>query len=251
MRRSRNLIVLVVALMAVGFATGIVLAAPASSPRGASDAPSIEGAFVPVDGVGETMLIVVGGHFASLADAQAAAEAAQETFGHLQGFYIDEAANYELVGVYEQMSANQRVVSCAAWKRETKMECPPGLSEVRAYQPVKLRHIPRVHARSFLSEKDDARCASPGFRPCARSRLGQLLTAELALTPGQFLLLNAFRTKQGAAEGVEFARMAAEHVVVMQVRKIGGGYVGLGQEAHPNGTGPLDRALPDPAKYQE
>jgi hypothetical protein len=187
----------------------------------------------------------------SLAEAQAAATAAQQTFGHLQGFYIDEAANYQLVGVYEQTSANQRVVPCADWERETKMECPPGLSEVRAYEPVKLRHVPRANARSFLSAKDEASCGSPGFRPCARHRLHQLLTDDLALKPDRFLLLNAYRTKKGAAEGVEFARMAVDDVSVLRVRKIGGGYVGLGQEAHPNGSGPLDGPLPDAAKYQE
>jgi hypothetical protein len=251
MPHPRKLFVPMMALVAAGFATGIVLAAPAPSLPAATDASLIEESFVPVAGVGETMIIVVGGDFPSLAEAQAAAEAAQETFGHLQGFYVDEAANYEVVGVYEQTSANQRVVPCAVWQRETKMECPPGLSEVRAFQPVKLRHVSRVNARSFLSGKDEASCGSPGNRPCARTRLGQLLTADLALKPDRFLLLNAYRTKRGAAEGVEFSRMAAENVSVLRVRKTGGGYVGLGQEAHPNGSGPLDRPLPDAAKYQE
>lgn len=251
MRRPPKFFVPMVALMAAGFATGIVLAAPASSPRGAADASSIEESFVPVDGVGETMLIVVGGDFPSRVEAQAAADAAQQTFGHLQGFYIDEAANYEVIGVYEQTSVDQRVVPCAAWESETKLECPAGLSEVRAYQPVKLRHVSRANIPSFLSAKDAANCGLPGFRPCARHRLDQLLTDDLALRPGRFLLLNAYRTKRGAAEGVEFARMAVEDVSVLRVRKTGGGYVGLGQEAHPNGSGPLDRALPDAAKYQE
>ena len=246
-----KLLLPIVALAAAGFATGIALAAPAASQSGAPEQTYFEEPFVPVTGVGETILIVVGGDFASLAQAEAAEAAAQQTFGHLQGFYIDESANYDVVGVYEQTSVDLRVVPCADWKHETKMECPPGISKVKAYQDVRLRHVAWADARPFLSAKDEANCGTPGLRPCVRAKLNQLLTNTLALKPGRFLLLNAFRTKQGAAEGVEFARTGVDQVSVLQVLKTGGGYIGLGQEGSPDGSGPLSGPLPDPAKYQE
>lgn len=241
----------IVALAAAGFVTGVALAAPAASQSGAPDQTYFEEPFVPVTGVGETILIVVGGAFASLPEAEAAEAVAQQAFGHLQGFYIDDSANYDVIGVYEQTSADQRVVPCADWKQETKMECPPGFSEVKAYQEVRLRHVAREDARPFLAANDQARCGTPALRPCVRANLNRLLSNTVALKPGRFLLLSAFRTKQGAAEGVEFARIGVDQVSVLRVLKTGGGYVGLGQEANPDGSGPLSGPLPDPAKYQE
>lgn len=254
MRRTPRLLRVflpIIALALAGSTTGIVFATPAASPAGEPADLFSEEPFVQVTGVGETILIVVGGDFGSLAEAEAARATAQLTFGHLQGFYIDEADNYQVVGVYEQTSADQRVVPCADWKRQTRMECPPGISHVKAYQDVALRHIALAGARSFLSANDQSGCGSPGSGPCARANLARLLTPALTLRPGRFLLLNAYRTKQGAADGVDFARTAVPRVSVLRVRKIGGGYVGLGQEGHPDGTGPLNGPLADPATHQE
>jgi hypothetical protein len=66
------------------------------------------------------------------------------------------------------------------------------------------------------------------------------------------LLLSAFRTKAGAAAFMELARSAgATELVALRVIKLGGPYVGLGQEAHPDGSGPLLGPLPDPGAYQD
>jgi hypothetical protein len=39
-------------------------------------------------------------------------------------------------------------------------------------------------------------------------------------------------------------------VQAWQVVKIGGGYVGLGRELHPDGSGPLTAPLADQERYQ-
>lgn len=66
-----------------------------------------------------------------------------------------------------------------------------------------------------------------------------------AMKPGAWILVSAFRTKRGAEE---FARLAAaagfpETTQVID-RYRGAAYIGLGQEPHPDGSGPLTRPLP-------
>lgn len=66
-----------------------------------------------------------------------------------------------------------------------------------------------------------------------------------------YLVLTAFRTKKGAEEFVELARNRGYETSVVRARKIGGPYVGLGQEANPDGvSGPLIDPLPDPDSFQ-
>jgi hypothetical protein len=50
----------------------------------------------------------------------------------------------------------------------------------------------------------------------------------------------------------QLARSAgATELVALPVIKLGGPYVGLGQEAHPDGSGPLAGPLPDPGADQD
>jgi hypothetical protein len=72
------------------------------------------------------------------------------------------------------------------------------------------------------------------------------------LAPGTWILLSAFRTLRGAQEFVELARAAtgSSDFLVLRVKKLGGPYVGLGQEAHPDGSGPLRGPLPNQETYQ-
>lgn len=58
---------------------------------------------------------------------------------------------------------------------------------------------------------------------------------------GDFALVSVFRTDEGAQE---FAALAASFgvpatILLERVRSLGGLYAGLGQEADPNGSGPL------------
>ncbi|HXF57921.1 MAG TPA: hypothetical protein VNO34_10205 [Actinomycetota bacterium] len=72
-------------------------------------------------------------------------------------------------------------------------------------------------------------------------------------TPGTWILLSAFRTLRGAEEFVELARAAtgSSDFLVLRVRKLGGPYVGLGQEPHPDGSGPLRGPLPNQESFQK
>ncbi|HET7929395.1 MAG TPA: hypothetical protein VFM40_07575 [Actinomycetota bacterium] len=59
--------------------------------------------------------------------------------------------------------------------------------------------------------------------------------------PGEFALVSAFRTEEGAREFAELAATLGIPATILpeRVRSLGGLYAGLGQEASPDGTGPL------------
>ena len=59
--------------------------------------------------------------------------------------------------------------------------------------------------------------------------------------PGEFALVSAFRTDEGARAFAELAAMLGIDATILpeRVRSLGGLYAGLGQEASPDGTGPL------------
>jgi hypothetical protein len=66
-------------------------------------------------------------------------------------------------------------------------------------------------------------------------------------TPGGFALVSAFRTREGADEFVALARSFGVPASVLgrRVRSLGGVYAGLGQEAAPDGSGPLTVPIPE------
>lgn len=63
---------------------------------------------------------------------------------------------------------------------------------------------------------------------------------------GEFALVSAFRTEAGALAFVDLARGfgVPADLLPAAVRSLGGVYAGLGQEAAPDGSGPLLRPLP-------
>jgi hypothetical protein len=66
-------------------------------------------------------------------------------------------------------------------------------------------------------------------------------------SPGDFALVSAFRTEQGALDFVGLARSFEypARILSARVRSLGGVYTGLGQEASPDGTGPLTHPVPE------
>jgi len=60
-------------------------------------------------------------------------------------------------------------------------------------------------------------------------------------SPGDFALVSAFRTEEGAEEFVRLAGAFGHPATILtqRVRSLGGLYAGLGQEVRPDGTGPL------------
>ena len=59
--------------------------------------------------------------------------------------------------------------------------------------------------------------------------------------PGDFALVSAFRTEEGAREFVQLAQGFGLPATILpqRVRSLGGLYAGLGQESAPDGSGPL------------
>jgi hypothetical protein len=59
--------------------------------------------------------------------------------------------------------------------------------------------------------------------------------------PGDFALVSAFRTEAGAREFADMAAAFGHPATILpeRVRSLGGLYAGLGQEANPDGSGPL------------
>lgn len=223
---SRRNTLLVAIAIVTGLTVGIVVPLSASLRAPGAEAAKLvrpvqdDGFLHPVAGVGEKMLIVVGADFATASEANAA----YKPFGEMQGFYVDASDNYRVIGLYEQTSP--------------------------VSQSVVLRYVPATGGAAFLAGK--APCGGVDVPPCVRERLSGLLTPDLQLRPGRQLLLSAFRTKAGAALFAEHARVAGyDEVVVLRVVKTGGPYVGLGQEANPDGSGPLTEPLANPDTDQE
>ena len=65
-----------------------------------------------------------------------------------------------------------------------------------------------------------------------------------------WLVLTGFRTRAGAESLMPRVNAAELEVEAWQVLKRGGEYIGLGQEAHPDGSGPLEGPLPDQQRFQ-
>ena len=65
--------------------------------------------------------------------------------------------------------------------------------------------------------------------------------------PGDFALVSAFRTQEGAGSFLELAQSFGIPATVYpeRVRSLGGVYAGLGQEAAPDGSGPLIGPIAD------
>jgi hypothetical protein len=66
-------------------------------------------------------------------------------------------------------------------------------------------------------------------------------------TAGEFALVSVFRTEEGAQEFAELAASFGNPATILpkRVRSLGGVYAGLGQEAHPDGSGPLLGPIPE------
>jgi hypothetical protein len=199
--------------------------------------------------------LVVADQLPSLSEAAAAREEANVAFGSLQGLYLDEADHYDVTGALVQVTPDVVRVPCpepgAVFETvldgtALDLDCPDGRSSVDVLQPIDLAHVSRGDYPAFPME-----CGGVGEAPCQTERYREVVGDDLAFAPGGSLVLTAFRTKRGAEEFMELARSAGlERLVVVRAHKLGGGDVGLGQEPHPDGSGPLLAPLADQESYQ-
>ena len=175
-------------------------------------------------GVGESLVLVIAAQVPT-SDVLGQLAEVNAPFGELQGFAFDDSSNYELSGVYVREGPDSVEVACT-----TEIGCPDGVATVRELQPVNLRYVAL-----------DALASVP---------VGALGT--FSFIPGQSILVSGFRTKQGAEEFVDLNRaMGVTELTTVQARKRGGGDIGLGQEPHPDGSGPLLGPLGDQEAFQQ
>jgi hypothetical protein len=195
-------------------------------------------------GHGEHVLLVVAD---VVAPSEAAARLAElnAAFGELQGLYADTSDAYTISGARLRTSPDEVNASCAD---HPEYECPDRASSVRVYRDVKSRFVERT---GFRRHGFPERCGSVGTPPCERTRFVELFGDDLRMPRGRVVIGTGFRTPKGADRFIAFARtVGVRGLVVVQVRKSGGSDIGLGQEAHPDGSGPLERQLPDQARRQ-
>jgi hypothetical protein len=71
--------------------------------------------------------------------------------------------------------------------------------------------------------------------------------SEQVGVPGDFALVSAFRTDEGAQEFADFVRSFGYPATILadRVQSLGGLYAGLGQERNRDGSGPLQGPIPE------
>lgn len=207
-------------------------------------------------GTGESLVVVIAGSYPTRSTA---AEAAETTYslGEFQGFYVDQGRNYDLLGAYLPSTPAEEVVRCGSPRAvELGVVCDqPTGAEVVVRVPVELRRMSVAEAAEAIAARTAGPCPAPaGALPCPAPALVRIV-ATGGLDPDAFYVLTAFRTRRGAEQFLELLRdyrgLALDDVTVVQVRKLGGPYVGLGQEPAPDGSGPLLHPLPDQEAYQQ
>jgi hypothetical protein len=230
-----------------------VLAAPLSERperHGALDTTSSD-TLLESSGVGESLILVVAGRYGTQLDAEHAAGSLQ--FGDLQGYYIESTNNLSpLTAYYVEAGPGSVAVTCTV---EEARALHPGACEpdsaidVRVLLPVRLLKYDPIYL-AFCS--DQSVDCHDDLRDAIAEGMFETVGSLVRLPPDQWVLVSAFRTKAGAEQFLDMNHAGGvEHLSTIQVRKLGGGYIGLGQEEHPDGSGPLLESLPDQEAFQQ
>jgi hypothetical protein len=239
---KRGVILVGVAALS-GLLVGVATAAPNPEPQG--EAPFD---LAQISGNGEHLILVIGGTYATHEEAEKAAAAL--SLGDMAGFYVDSTEAYDVVGVYQQVDPDIVLMKCEEVAK-TAGECEPG-SIIESHQAITLQYQALTTGAGLALDPDEQRCDSIGHLPCTGQRLSALLADDGQFKKGTFILLSAFRTLSGAQEFAELARDRGASISAVRAVKSGDTYIGLGQEANPDGeSGPLLGPLSDPDKYQQ
>lgn len=180
------------------------------------DALGAPGNLAVVDSAGrtESLVLVVGGLYPTERAAESAASASNQ--GELQGYYVVPTDQLRLTATYVETN------------------------------PAELERVPDIGSagQQNLATQDCERCLS---------KTAQMLTSRGALPVGQWMAVTAFRTLEGAEAYLSFLRHSQQSLpplIVQAVRLSGSTDIGLGQEADPDGSGPVLDELPDQEERQ-
>jgi len=203
-------------------------------------------------GTGETLIIVIAGGVYETAEAAQVAES-EQPLGEFQGFYIDQTANFRVLGSY-----------LPSQPLFTDLVCTPeigcggegsGLAlgeRFTTLQPQELRRLPTGAAAGRELEGRRAECSAEGLA-CPSVLLGAVAPSNDWEQDG-WIRLSAFRTRKGAEQFYDLVvrnDIDRSDLTVLQVINQGDTYVGLGQEQRPDGKGTLDGPLKNQALYQK
>jgi hypothetical protein len=204
---------------------------------------------------GEPVLLVVA-DVAEQRTALAGRDTIGARFGALDGLSVDATDHYELTAALVQTGPSAVGVRCPDHDgpftarvrgKRVRLECAQGFKRVLVGQRAELTYV----ERSAFASHTFGRCGSATSSPCQQERYHELFGPDLRLEPGRSIVATGFRTRAGAEEFLTFARaVGVTDLVVVQAIKRGGGDIGLGQEPHPDGSGPLLGTLPNQEAYQ-
>jgi len=234
--RRSGLLLSVAAVAILGFVSGtLVHASPDAQPD--AQGAHLQG----VQGIGESMILVIAGVF----ETQAEAEAFRDThpFGDSAGYFVDATDNYRFRRVYRQESPSYVSIACP------EQEDGPKPFHLLEDHP-NLQRLAPSEARAMLNDESRSNCGVLGEVPCFADSVAPL-SAQIRWPHGRWLAVSAFRTLDGASEFVGLGRRAGvENPLVVQAVKLNGPYVGLGMESHPLEPGPLTEPLEQQESYQ-
>lgn len=197
-------------------------------------------------GMDESLVLVVGGFY----DTDAMAETAisgELSLGELEGFASVPVRDFMVHGEYRRSKPAFRAVDCVEFQADdpSRIVCEQ-LDTVIAHQ-VALRYVPLVEAAQM-----DLECSSvyeSTISPPCTPRFEQV-------SKDSWMAVSAFRTVAGAREFIDLVHAirgadVVGRLMIVRVTRIGGNeQIGLGQEAHPDGSGPLLDEIPFQAEAQ-
>lgn len=221
-------------------------------------------------GRGESLVLVIGGVYPTEAEAEAVV--ARSNQSELQGYYLSSTNDFRVTAAYADIRPTSQSIECSAPGLNSAKQALPELGQVTgeqlqalceerqaAGQGDSLSIVLDTRLERVVLDRDDhgkARLSPPSScapqSPCL-GRAAAALDEAGALPADHWMAVSAFRTRVGAEQFVTWMRDAQAsppEMVLQAVRDNGTSNIGLGQEAHPDGSGPAAGPLAQQETFQ-
>jgi hypothetical protein len=209
------------------------------------------------NGRGENLILVVQGTYSS---AGAATLHLAKSGGHTQSFYLASSDSFEVKGYYINDAPSLLEIDCSVGAPTEHVLCDSIIADEyrnsTELDASKMLVKQQVSLKYFLTSEEliaPELCRTELDSMCSSPAMDALINRGLTFDE-PWLLVTAFRTKQGAEEFIDFATATgmaeADELMIVRVHNVDSGFIGLGQEAHPDGSGPLLEPLPHQDKDQ-